>query len=799
MINIYAVLIAGLILLSCNSKVDYLKEEVLSLEQQQDLRWVQADSCECFVLNSFATNPLDSVYISWTGTDTNGLADGFGKLILGTVNGDSVYYTGSISNGKIKGHGTLYKPDKSTYVGELYYLEYGRGRRTYENGETEDGIFLDGVLHTGTIEKIDTTEFVYGGSILSESEYIRRIKQRDKYLIAPKLGEVTRQYYDSLWIPSNKNDASYYRLVTMLDDSHPKGGMVKDFYINGDKQNFFQVEHINLKHEINIYFGKSQRFTPDGLHEQTYLNSKLIKEDLYRPDGGLRKKGWLRDDYSQEYIFNDEFGNFETKVIIDNQGKHRYEKSAKGDSIYTVFDTLEFSRYSLKFLFYTNGKIKSKTTTIQKRLIDYSTISEIQHFLGNGELFKTEYYLQLNRSNEVGDDIEQLSTVHTENADVLWNNTSTEHYFTERLDYSFIRNRHSRLSFWMKGESSKSSSYFEIDYGSRDNFESDFNSLVFFPNWDKPKIVSVRKSTDGLKERVDYDSDDMSDGGFVYLNNLGTDSMSLDGFNHERISMPFTSNTPEIIRLLVGKDDSWKLSNIKVEVFENLKGLEKQNISNESNIKNESLPWKSYGSGVVLTGDGYVVTNHHVIEDASDIEIGLVENNKIRYYSGEIISKDINNDLALVRISDNSFKGFDRIPYNVELDQASVGKEVFALGYPLKALLGDELKFTNGRISARSGAIGDISKYQMTVPLQPGNSGGPVFDFDGNLIGIAQGGIKYDVAENVAYCVKTTYLQSLVESLPEKFGLPDDRRNRGEDVEDIINEVAPYVTLIRVR
>ena len=55
------------------------------------------------------------------------------------------------------------------------------------------------------------------------------------------------------------------------------------------------------------------------------------------------------------------------------------------------------------------------------------------------------------------------------------------------------------------------------------------------------------------------------------------------------------------------------------------------------------------------------------------------------------------------------------------------------------------------------------------------------------------------MAENVAYCVKTTYVNSLVESLPEKFGLPDDRRNRGEDVEDIINEVAPYVTLIRVR
>ena len=88
---------------------------------------------------------------------------------------------GKVNGGRIKGNGTLYRPDKSTYVGELYYVEYGKGKRVYENGDTEDGFFLDGILHTGTKEKVDSTEFVFRGVLFSESEYSRRIKQLDKY------------------------------------------------------------------------------------------------------------------------------------------------------------------------------------------------------------------------------------------------------------------------------------------------------------------------------------------------------------------------------------------------------------------------------------------------------------------------------------------------------------------------------------------------------------------------------------------------------------------------------------------
>ena len=794
-INFYTFLIGGALLLSCNGKKDHKLEEVLSVEQQKDLRWVKADSCECFVLNSFATNPLDSVSILWTGAEVNGLADGNGALIVSMVNGDSIYYKGAVSNGKIKGQGTLYRPDKSTYNGELYYLEYGKGKRVYENGDTEDGYFLDGVLHTGLIEKVDTTEFLYRGVTLSESEYNRRIEQRDKYYVAPKLGEATRQYYDSLWIPSSKEDASFYRLTTLLDENHPEGSTVKDFYINGDKQNFFQVEHINLKQELNIYSGKNQRFLSDGvIHEQTYFNSKLIEEKFIKPDGSIRSKMNLREDFSFEYEFFNESGGFDTYLIVSNDYKHRYESQANGDTIYTVFDTLGYEKVLYWEKNYDDNLIQKGWYKYWQNDKYVYPISPVNYYSKTRKLFKTERWINLSDSSTTYNFLGESGEVSYLGDDQIDVNNSSTDAVLYLIDFDFPDRSDWNVKINFKINSRKDGLVLVYNWDDWDNHNAVaiFNesggyvrkSQIFEGDFYDPKTYYSYKNT------MDWKSVDFTKNGRdITLTGLTRNPISLDDDNFESIGFVFFPET------------DYTLGHIVQTIFYDTtaSNVISGDLPPIRSTQPNARPWQSYGSGVVLTEDGYVVTNHHVVEDASDVEIGLVENNKIRYYSGEIISKDVNNDLALVRISDNSFKGFGRIPYNVEIDQASVGKEVFALGYPLKALLGDELKFTNGRISARSGAQGDISKYQMTVPLQPGNSGGPVFDFDGNLIGIAQGGIKYDVAENVAYCVKTTYVKSLVESLPDKFSLPNDRRNRGEDIEDIIKEVAPYVTLIRVR
>ena len=78
--------------------------------------------------------------------------------------------------------------------------------------------------------------------------------------------------------------------------------------------------------------------------------------------------------------------------------------------------------------------------------------------------------------------------------------------------------------------------------------------------------------------------------------------------------------------------------------------------------------------------------------------------------------------------------------------------------------MGDEIKFTDGKISARSGIDGEKSVYQISVPIQPGNSGGPLFDTNGNVVGITSSGLNRDLkTENVNYAIKISYLRLLIE------------------------------------
>ena len=104
------------------------------------------------------------------------------------------------------------------------------------------------------------------------------------------------------------------------------------------------------------------------------------------------------------------------------------------------------------------------------------------------------------------------------------------------------------------------------------------------------------------------------------------------------------------------------------------------------------------------------------------------------------------------------------MPYNINTSLSEVGESVSVLGYPLRASMGDEIKLTTGIISARTGFQGDISTYQISAPVQPGNSGGPVFDQKGNLIGVINA--KHIGADNASYAIKSNYLKNLTDLLP---------------------------------
>ena len=171
------------------------------------------------------------------------------------------------------------------------------------------------------------------------------------------------------------------------------------------------------------------------------------------------------------------------------------------------------------------------------------------------------------------------------------------------------------------------------------------------------------------------------------------------------------------------------------------------------------------GTGFALR-DKYIATNYHVINGADKITIIGNESE----YTAEVFASDPINDLAILKINDTEFTGFTNIPYCLKTNISDVGENVFALGYPLIETMGNSIKLSTGIISSQLGFQNEESLYQISVPIQPGNSGGPLFDYEGNLIGIICA--KHLGTENVGYAVKASYLSALANSISANDIIP---------------------------
>ena len=210
--------------------------------------------------------------------------------------------------------------------------------------------------------------------------------------------------------------------------------------------------------------------------------------------------------------------------------------------------------------------------------------------------------------------------------------------------------------------------------------------------------------------------------------------------------------------------------------------------------------WKGNGSGIIISKSGYIITNHHVIDDAEDIEVEFILNDEVQKFNAEIVQSDKVNDLAVIKIVDVNFDGVKELPYNFQTRSSDVGTKVYAYGYPWAlSIMGKEIKVTDGIISSKTGFDGDITSYQISAPIQAGNSGGPLFDDKGNLIGINSSGIRKDLADNVGYAIKTSYVLNLIDILPQSIVLPTNKKLASLPLTEQIKEISKYVVLIKVK
>lgn len=176
------------------------------------------------------------------------------------------------------------------------------------------------------------------------------------------------------------------------------------------------------------------------------------------------------------------------------------------------------------------------------------------------------------------------------------------------------------------------------------------------------------------------------------------------------------------------------------------------------------------GSGIVLTTDGFIATNYHVVDKGLDFFVDVFINGVKISYKANVIKTDKANDLAIIKIIDPKFKSFNPIPYCFKMQGINVGEKVFAMGYPRPGVQGEEVKITDGIISSKTGYQNDNKTYQISAPIQPGNSGGPLFDNSGNLIALTSSGIPS--GENVGYAIKISYLNNLLDLVPDFSSMP---------------------------
>jgi S1-C subfamily serine protease len=205
---------------------------------------------------------------------------------------------------------------------------------------------------------------------------------------------------------------------------------------------------------------------------------------------------------------------------------------------------------------------------------------------------------------------------------------------------------------------------------------------------------------------------------------------------------------------------------------------------------------KGSGSGVIVTASGYVLTAAHVVEGATSIKVVTA----LGTFSASVARSDPSNDLALLKIADA--KPFS--PISIGSSRAvRLGQPMATIGFPNPSIQGFSPKVTKGEISALNGAQDDPRMWQISVPVQTGNSGGPLLDADGELVGVVVSKLSIKAAEvtgdlpqNVGYAVKGIYAQGLLDPY-----LPASEAARPEHAvkfEDMVANAAQSVVLILV-
>ena len=169
-----------------------------------------------------------------------------------------------------------------------------------------------------------------------------------------------------------------------------------------------------------------------------------------------------------------------------------------------------------------------------------------------------------------------------------------------------------------------------------------------------------------------------------------------------------------------------------------------QSLDSTVRVKSFSPGKTATGSGAIITSQGYIVTNNHVVENASSIEVKTYDN---KIFSARLIGRIVSPDLAVLKIDGN----FQPLKFEQSLTNIKTGSEVAALGSPS----GLDFTVTKGVVSAPLRLIDSVKYIQIDTPVNPGNSGGPIINKAGRIIGIVTSKLAGEGLEGLGFAIRS--------------------------------------------
>ena len=222
----------------------------------------------------------------------------------------------------------------------------------------------------------------------------------------------------------------------------------------------------------------------------------------------------------------------------------------------------------------------------------------------------------------------------------------------------------------------------------------------------------------------------------------------------------------------------------------------RQAVVNENSSFIDSLSGTSTGTAWPVAMN-YAVTSNHVVEGAGTVLLYKISGQPLR---ATVVLRDTDNDIALLRISD---EGGLPPPLPLSREPGRLGSDVFTLGFPRVDVLGRTPKLADGIISSVNGYHDDPASYQTSVQIQPGNSGGPLLNMAGEVVGIVasmlgtvNGSAEPVVLPNISYAVKVERLQSLLQSLPGPAIATATPAGAPVPLADLAERIQPSVLLV---